>query len=65
MQGNGQTELTEAILGLQARVAGSITLDGRELVGRAVRRILDAGVGFVPEDRKETASSATSRSPRT
>ena len=51
VQGNGQTELTEAILGLQDRVRGSITLDGDELVGRSVKEILDAGVGFVPEDR--------------
>ena len=53
VQGNGQTELTEAILGIQPRVSGSITLDGTELLGRSVRRVLDAGVGFVPEDRKE------------
>jgi len=53
VQGNGQTELTEAILGLQARTSGSITLDGVELLGRNVRRVLDAGVGFVPEDRTE------------
>ncbi|GAB3283834.1 ABC transporter ATP-binding protein [Microbacterium lacusdiani] len=52
VQGNGQTELTEALVGLQDRVAGSITLDGRELVGQSVRSILEAGVGFVPEDRK-------------
>ncbi|WP_298037905.1 ABC transporter ATP-binding protein [uncultured Microbacterium sp.] len=51
VQGNGQTELTEAIVGLQDRVAGSITLNGRELIGRSVRGILDEGVGFVPEDR--------------
>ncbi|MFT4135040.1 ABC transporter ATP-binding protein [Microbacterium sp.] len=53
VQGNGQTELTEALLGLQPQVRGSITLGGRELVGRSVRRVLDAGVGFVPEDRNE------------
>ena len=53
VQGNGQTELTEALLGLQTHVTGSIKLDGRELVGRSVRKILDAGVGFVPEDRQE------------
>ena len=52
VQGNGQTEITEALLGLQHHVTGSITLDGQELVGRSVRRILDAGVGFVPEDRQ-------------
>ncbi|SDM06678.1 ABC transporter ATP-binding protein [Nonomuraea jiangxiensis] len=51
VQGNGQTELTEAILGLQPRVEGSITLDGVELAGRTPRQVLDAGVGFVPEDR--------------
>jgi len=53
VQGNGQTELTEALLGLQQRVTGSIVLDGRELTGRSVTAILDAGVGFVPEDRTE------------
>ena len=53
VQGNGQTELTEALIGLQGRVRGSITLDGEELVGKSVRHILDEGVGFVPEDRNE------------
>ncbi|MGE3192578.1 MAG: ABC transporter ATP-binding protein [Microbacteriaceae bacterium] len=53
VQGNGQTELTEAIMGLQPRVEGSITLDGHELVGHSPRRVLDAGVGFIPEDRTE------------
>lgn len=52
VQGNGQTELTEAIMGLQPRVRGSITLEGQQLVGRSVRSIIEAGVGFVPEDRK-------------
>jgi ABC-type uncharacterized transport system ATPase subunit len=52
VQGNGQTELTEALLGLQEHVLGSARLDGKELVGRSVRHILDAGVGFVPEDRQ-------------
>ncbi|MEN0022120.1 ABC transporter ATP-binding protein [Microbacterium sp. LWO14-1.2] len=53
VQGNGQTELVEAIVGLAARVEGSITLDGTQLVGKSVRAILDTGVGFVPEDRNE------------
>ena len=52
IQGNGQTEVTEALLGLQHHVTGSIRLDGQELVGKSVRKILDAGVGFVPEDRQ-------------
>ena len=52
VQGNGQTELTEALLGLQDHVTGSIRLSGTELVGKSVRKILDAGVGFIPEDRQ-------------
>ena len=53
VQGNGQTELTEAILGLQPKVTGTIQLDGKSLRGRSVRHALNAGVGFVPEDRQE------------
>ncbi|KAF2414968.1 heme ABC transporter ATP-binding protein [Microbacterium sp. B35-04] len=53
VQGNGQTELIEAMVGLADRVSGSIELDGIELVGKSVRGILDEGVGFVPEDRTE------------
>ena len=51
VQGNGQTELAEALVGMQPLVRGSITLRGQELVGRSIRRVLDEGVGFVPEDR--------------
>ncbi|HWU45157.1 MAG TPA: ABC transporter ATP-binding protein [Humibacter sp.] len=53
VQGNGQTELTEALLGLQPRVTGRIELHGKSITGESVRRVLDAGVGFVPEDRNE------------
>ena len=51
VQGNGQTELTEVILGLQKPVAGAVRLDGTDLAGRSVKEVLRAGVGFVPEDR--------------
>jgi ABC-type uncharacterized transport system ATPase subunit len=53
VQGNGQTELTEAIIGLQPRVTGEITLDGGSLRKLNVNKVLDSGVGFVPEDRNE------------
>jgi simple sugar transport system ATP-binding protein len=53
VQGNGQTELTEAIIGMHGKTAGSIELDGRELLGKSVKQVLDLGVGFVPEDRTE------------
>ncbi|MEU6135978.1 ABC transporter ATP-binding protein [Nocardioides sp. NPDC047086] len=52
VQGNGQTELTEAMVGLAPHVEGSIKLDGREIVGRSVRKALEAGIGFIPEDRQ-------------
>jgi len=51
VQGNGQTELVEAIMGLRPVVAGAVTLQGRPLLGRRTRQILRAGVGYVPEDR--------------
>ena len=52
VQGNGQTELAEALVGLRAKLQGSIRIDGQEVIGHSVRRLLDDGVGFVPEDRK-------------
>jgi ABC-type uncharacterized transport system ATPase subunit len=53
VQGNGQTELTEALFGLQASVTGSISLDGNSLRELSMRRVLEAGAGFIPEDRQE------------
>ena len=53
VQGNGQTELTEALLGLQPRVTGTISLDGEVLTGKSINHILNVGVGFIPEDRTE------------
>jgi simple sugar transport system ATP-binding protein len=52
VQGNGQTELVEALTGLRRVTAGSVVLNGTELVGQSVRDVLDAGVGHVPEDRQ-------------
>jgi simple sugar transport system ATP-binding protein len=52
VQGNGQEELVEAILGLRVPEHGSITLHGRSLIGRSPRQILADGVGYVPEDRQ-------------
>ena len=52
VQGNGQSELVEALLGARKQVTGDIVLDGNSLVGSSVHEVLRAGVGFVPEDRK-------------
>jgi ABC-type uncharacterized transport system ATPase subunit len=51
VQGNGQTELAEALLGLTPIAAGAIKLDGKDLIGQSTRQRLDAGIGYIPEDR--------------
>lgn len=51
VQGNGQTELTEALLGLHDRVDGTISLGDADISSKSVRARLRAGIGFVPEDR--------------
>ena len=55
VQGNGQTELAETLIGLRTPTAGSILLRGgdtaQELAGHKVKQVLRAGVGFIPEDR--------------
>jgi simple sugar transport system ATP-binding protein len=52
VQGNGQTELAEALLGVTPTVRGRVLLDGKPITGKSPREIIDAGLGFVPEDRK-------------
>jgi simple sugar transport system ATP-binding protein len=52
VQGNGQTELVEALTGLRPSISGSITIGGNELKGASVVDFLRAGVGHVPEDRQ-------------
>jgi general nucleoside transport system ATP-binding protein len=51
VQGNGQTELAQALLGLEPEVAGSALLQETELVGHTTEGVLVSGVGYVPEDR--------------
>jgi simple sugar transport system ATP-binding protein len=55
VQGNGQTELAEAILGLRSihTNEGDISISGSSVRGKSVRSILEKGVGYVPEDRKK------------
>ena len=59
VQGNGQTELTETVLGLVEPLHGSIRIDGREMVGTTVKDRLRAGLGFIPEDRSTSGVIAS------
>ncbi len=52
VQGNGQTELVEAIAGMRPIESGTVTLNGRDITNRSPREILDAGLGHIPEDRQ-------------
>jgi simple sugar transport system ATP-binding protein len=52
VQGNGQTELVEALSGMRHPSSGNIVLNGANLAGQSVRHFLNAGVGHVPEDRQ-------------
>jgi simple sugar transport system ATP-binding protein len=52
VQGNGQTELCEALMGLRP-AAGSVLLDGADLSAASTRDRLRAGIGYIPEDRQE------------
>jgi ABC-type uncharacterized transport system ATPase subunit len=51
VQGNGQTELTEALVGLTTPSSGSIDVAGRRITRLSTDQLLDLGVGYVPEDR--------------
>jgi general nucleoside transport system ATP-binding protein len=53
VQGNGQTELCEALMGLRPTAAGQVTLNGRDLTHATPAQRLDAGIAYVPEDRQE------------
>jgi len=53
VQGNGQTELVEALTGLRPPEAGKVQILGSDVTGAPPRRILEQGVAHVPEDRQK------------
>src|SRR5918999_3434700 len=52
VDGNGQTELVEAITGLRSIQSGEFRLADRRLTGASTNKILDSGLGHIPEDRQ-------------
>ena len=52
VDGNGQSELIDAITGLRKAESGRILVAGKEITSAAARECLDAGVGHIPEDRQ-------------
>ncbi len=51
VEGNGQSELVEAITGMHKPASGTITIRGQRTNGLAPKQILDLSVAHVPEDR--------------
>jgi general nucleoside transport system ATP-binding protein len=52
VDGNGQTELIDALSGLRRPSAGRIVIAGEDVTNAGCRDCLDAGVGHIPEDRQ-------------
>ncbi len=51
VDGNGQTELIDAITGLRKLSSGTVTVGEDDVSGGSAREVIDAGLGHIPEDR--------------
>ena len=51
VEGNGQTELVNAIMGIEAPASGTITMLDRDVTHQSVRQRREMGLGYVPQDR--------------
>jgi simple sugar transport system ATP-binding protein len=53
VEGNGQRELVEAIAGMRPKRSGTVEVAGHDVTRASPRRIIELGVGHVPEDRSK------------
>ena len=51
IEGNGQTELVEALSGLVRSSGGIVEFDGKNITNRTARELKELGIGHIPEDR--------------
>jgi simple sugar transport system ATP-binding protein len=54
VQGNGQSELVEALTGMRAALSGTVALNGTDITKDSPRKIHQADVAHVPEDRQRS-----------
>jgi general nucleoside transport system ATP-binding protein len=59
VEGNGQTELVETIMGMRRASAGTITLAGKDITRASTLERREAGIGYIPEDRTRHGLLAT------
>jgi simple sugar transport system ATP-binding protein len=53
VQGNGQTEMCEALMGLLPATSGAVKLNDRDITGASPQARLRGGIGYIPEDRQQ------------
>ncbi|MFC4407422.1 ABC transporter ATP-binding protein [Haloarchaeobius iranensis] len=53
VDGNGQSELVEAITGLESPTSGRIVIEGEDVTGHSRRQRIEDGMAYIPEDRHE------------
>ena len=59
IDGNGQSELIEAITGLRPVEKGEITLNGKNITNKSPRKVREAGLAHIPEDRNTRGLNRT------
>jgi simple sugar transport system ATP-binding protein len=59
VEGNGQTELVEVLVGLRKAESGDVRLFGRRVLNLPPRQIRDAGMAYIPEDRLQDGTAPT------
>ena len=53
IEGNGQTELIEALSGLAKSSSGSVEFEGKNVTNRSARELKEFGIAHIPEDRQK------------
>lgn len=53
IEGNGQTELIEALSGLRRSISGVVEFEGRSVTNLSARRVKELGIAHIPEDRQK------------
>ena len=51
IEGNGQTELVEALSGLSKSATGTVEFDGKDITNQSARQLKELGIAHIPEDR--------------